>query len=102
MRRNPWSTGGFVLKRVRDDGALGLQSAPKRLQCGPGAVERVGQEMAVGAVNLLDGRAHEARKLEEADARRDGPRGERVAEGVGRPVLQTGRAEGGGPLPPPA
>ena len=43
---------------------FGARKVPKRLQRGPGAIERVGEQVAVRLVDLLD--AHEPRKLERA------------------------------------
>ena len=57
---------------------LGGHTAPERLQRGPCAGERVGEQVPIGAVDLLDAGSHESSELEQADAGGDRPGSERV------------------------
>jgi tetratricopeptide (TPR) repeat protein len=65
---------------------------PKRLQRSPCAGDRVGEQVAIRAVDPLDARTHEASELEETDARCDRPSGERVPQRIGRAVLEPRRS----------
>ena len=84
----PCSSGVFFSAAFGGIAFLGGRKVPKRLERRPGAVDRVGQKVAVGAVNLLHRRAHEAGELEQTDTRRDRPSGEGVSKGIGRAVRE--------------
>jgi hypothetical protein len=55
----------------------------------PSAVERVGEQVTVPLVDLIDARSHEAGELEQRDARGDGEGREGVPQRVGRAVLKS-------------
>jgi hypothetical protein len=79
--------GAFLLS-VPTLGLLGwTRSGHERVQSGPRPLQRVGKQVAVGAVDLLDARAHEAGELEQRDASGDREGGE-VANANGKSCLR--------------
>ena len=62
---------------------------------------RVGDEVAVGRVDLRDRRAHDPAQVEELDPRGDRPGGERMPAGVYAPVLDARSPKRRSPMPLP-
>src|SRR6266550_6423636 len=93
-REKPRS-GGLLVPSAAILGLLSwTRSGHERVESCPRPLKRVGKQVAVGAVNLLDARTHEAGELEQRDAGGDPERGEGVPKRVGRAVLEARGSDG--------
>jgi hypothetical protein len=67
---------------------ISLKSSAEGVKSGPGAVVGVREQVAVGGLNLIDARAHEAGEFKERHLGGDGKGREGVSQGVRRPVIE--------------
>jgi hypothetical protein len=80
MVRKPRSGGVFGLSAAIVNLLLRTRSGHERVESGSRTLDRVGEQVAIGAVDLLDACTHEVCELEQRDAGGDREGGERMAE----------------------